>query len=97
MPDKFEQLHLMALNCFKHSYAHKRPDPDNCGACALTDLRQDSPNYAGWARVYVEAQRPIPVKWVDAFFKECFRQDNRAYTKALADSIRHFKVRFEER
>jgi len=65
------------------------PDPDNCQACAIRLGGEDGPNYAGWARIYVEAQRPIPKKWERAFALER-ASDNRAYAHALERSIKTF-------
>ena len=54
---------MARLNCegqcdmtreFQHYDGCKHNDPDNCSACALTDLRQDSPNYAAWPLAYME-------------------------------------------
>lgn len=56
--------------------------------------RSAGPNYAGWARVYVEARKPIPQKWKQAFEAER-KSDNKAYAAALEEVIAHFGVRFE--
>lgn len=69
-----------------HAYEHSGVDTDNCGFCALTHGDADGPNYAGWARLYIEAKRPIPAKWKDAFQRE-LDSDNRAYAEALKRSI----------
>lgn len=34
---------------FSHYAGCNGRDPDNCSACALTDTRQDAPNYSGLA------------------------------------------------
>jgi len=72
-----------------HSYTHRGVDADNCGYCALTHGGSDGPNYAGWARIYVEAQRPIPSKWRAAFMDE-LNSDNKAYAHALRRSMMTF-------
>lgn len=73
---------------------------DNCGACVLAGRRTgddhhpdvEGPNYAGWARVYVEATRQIPPQWARAFARE-LASDNQAYADALRRSIATFGVR----
>lgn len=72
-----------------HSYAHEGVDADNCSFCALTTGDEDGPNYAGWARLYIEAQRPMPSKWKAAFQRE-LDSNNRAYALALRRSIATF-------
>lgn len=76
----------------------------SCGACVLNGYqdRDDNehdyssgPNYAGWARIYVEAARAIPKKWHEAFKAELLRTDNPAYVEALKSDIATFGVRFE--
>ncbi len=63
-----------------------KPDPDNCEACAIRTGGREGPNVAGWARLFVEAQRPVPKKWREAFQRE-LDSDNRAYANALQRSI----------
>lgn len=75
--------HLLA----DHSYNHMKRDPDNCGACALNPCDGTSPNYAGWARVYVEAKKPIPADWL---IEELTENDNISYLEALAKSVNTF-------
>lgn len=73
---------------------------DNCGACALTgrkigdehEPRVEGPNYAGWARVLVEAGRDVPLMWARAFARE-LTSDNQAYADALRRSIATFGTR----
>jgi len=78
---------------------------EHCGACALKGFLSDSalsdgskpedgPNYAGWGRVYVEAQRPIPLIWFDAFHDNQVHSENTAYANALNRSLATFGVRF---
>lgn len=81
-----------ARQCFKHDYDHgETTDPNNCGGCAIRGLGTDDgkPNYAGWARCYVEAQMPIPASWRDDFNAE-LDSDNKAYAAALSRSIETF-------
>lgn len=57
----------------EHGAHADRLTRENCGACVLggygaTD--DDGPNYAGWARAYVQARRPVPSKWRNAFLAE---------------------------
>ncbi len=78
-----------ARSLFAHSYDHVEPDPNNCGGCALISGDEDGPNYAGWARVYVEAGRTIPREWTRAFQSER-NSSNAAYAAALRKSINTF-------
>lgn len=88
-------LRDIARRCiFADHYNHRRPDPENCGSCALVIGGPEGPNYAGWARVYVEAGVSIPAKWRKAFEAERARTDNPAYTKKLEEVIAHFGVTF---
>lgn len=106
-----QQRFNTAVRCFQHNHAHRDKSPDvrrNCGACALMgyeprggwgdgfSVKRDGPNYAGWARVYVEAVRAIPKKWEEAFRRE-LRSNNKAYARALWVSILLFGVRFGRR
>ncbi len=89
----FKQMHLMAVGAFRHYAGCPKNDPDNCGACALETGDIEGPNYAGWARAYVEAKRPIPSRWKDAFEAEQ-KSSNTAYAAALKTSIAQFGVKF---
>jgi hypothetical protein len=77
-----------------------------CGACVLRGYLSssamaddmtafDGPNYAGWARVYVEARKPIPSAWREAFESER-NSDNKLYAEALERSIKTFGVSYEQ-
>ena len=95
----------------RHDHNPSDRDPltrENCGACVLNGYRPRGgygdpemdapgagPNYAGWARIYVEAGRPIPAKWRRAF-EEQLHSDNSAYSRALERSIATFVVRFTD-
>jgi hypothetical protein len=72
-----------------HSYRHTGVDTDNCGFCALTHGGLDGPNYAGWARIYIEAGKAMPEKWRGAFERE-LASDNHHYAVALRRSIATF-------
>ena len=81
---------------FQHYDGCKHNDPDNCSACALTDLRQDSPNYAAWPLAYMENKRVIPAKWKEAFFLELERTDNLPYVNNIAKHVREYGCRFSD-
>lgn len=70
-------------------------DPDNCSACALTDEKQDSPNYAAWPLAYMENKRAIPVKWRQAF-KDELKSDNEAYVENIYLTIEKYGLRFTD-
>ena len=73
-------------NEFRHYDGCRHRDPDNCGACALTDTRQAVPNYAAWPLAYMENGRIIPAKWKAAFFAET-RGSNRAYAENVLRTL----------
>lgn len=70
---------------------------ENCGACALAGYGAHdddgtaplAPNYAGWARAYVQAGKRIPPEWVDGFRAELSSSNGR-YADALATDVRTF-------
>lgn len=70
----------------------------NCGACVLDGYRdrdddewpRDEPNYAGWARVYVELTRMIPVKFMPGF-ERAINEDS-PYGEALRRDILTYGV-----
>lgn len=65
--------------------------PEFCGACALVDYEPGvrAPNYAGWARVYVEAGLPIGERELR---EELARTGNDRYVNALRRSCKTFGV-----
>lgn len=83
-------------NEFIHYDGCKHRDPDNCSACALTDERQDAPNYAAWPLAYMENGRVIPAKWRAAFKAELARTDNPAYVNNVRATMQRFGVMFSD-
>lgn len=71
----------------------------NCGACVLNGYGDKKlaneerlplqPNYAGWARIYVCAGKPIPTEYRKAFISE-LDSENRSYAEALRRDIEEF-------
>lgn len=69
---------------------------ENCGACTLSGYhpkgeRRDFINYAGWARVYIQAGKFIPKNLRYAFLAE-LASENRAYADALKQDIRDYGI-----
>jgi hypothetical protein len=69
---------------------------ENCGACVLAGYtpkgeRRDYINYAGWARVYIQAGRFIPARLEYSFLAELANK-NRAYADALKQDIKDFGI-----
>jgi hypothetical protein len=85
---------LKMTNEFKH-YDGCKGDVDNCGACALTDTRQDAPNYAAWPLAYMENHRAIPAKWREAFKRE-MASDNELYAANIVATMQKHGVRFTD-
>jgi len=81
---------------FDHYPGCKHRDPDNCSGCALTDTRQDAPNYSAWPIVYMENGRAIPAKWRAALRRELARTDNKPYVDNLEMHIRDYGVTFTD-
>jgi hypothetical protein len=69
---------------------------ENCGACALAGYGASDeegplgPNYAGWARVYVQSGTRVPPEWHEAFLAELATPDSARYVTALSRDIRTF-------
>ena len=82
-------------NEFQHYPGCHNRDPDNCSACALTDQRQDVPNYSAWPLAYMENRRAIPIKWKPAFYEE-LKSDNNAYADNVRRTIERLGVRFSD-
>lgn len=83
-------------NEFSHYAGCNHSDPDNCSACALTDTRQDAPNYAAWPLAYMENKRAVPAKWRDAFKAELNRTDNAPYVTNVIMTMDKFGLRFTD-
>lgn len=77
---------------FAHYPGCKHNDTDNCSGCALTDTRQEAPNYAAWPLAYMENNRPIPFKWRDAFKAELARTDNPAYVENIKRTMKRYEL-----
>jgi hypothetical protein len=85
----------MATSEFQHYPGCGFRDPDNCSGCALTDLRQDAPNYSAWPLAYMENGRAIPAKWRQAFKCELV-SDNEAYAANVKATMDRLGVRFTD-
>lgn len=83
-------------NEFIHYYGCNRNDVANCQACALTDLRQDKPNYSAWPLAYMENHRAVPAKWREAFKAEMVREDNPHYAANVRHTVERLGVRFTD-
>jgi uncharacterized protein YbdZ (MbtH family) len=83
-------------NEFTHYNGCRHNDPDNCSACALTDTRQDAPNYSAWPLAYMENKRAIPAKWRAAFKAELCRTDNDAYVENIRRTMVRCGVSFTD-
>jgi len=100
-----KQLRLIALQLFRCDEHEQHDDyRDQCGACVLKGYLSDSakadgydesegPNYAGWARCYVQAERTVPFQWFGAFC-DSLTSNNTAYANALKRDIATWGVRF---
>jgi hypothetical protein len=112
------EIHRMAYQYLtRHDHApsdNSRLTRENCAACCLAgyqsgdeDVSVHGPNVSGWARLYVEAQRPIP-RWIKPGRGSARRAmwperaldslspdyDNQPYAAAFARSIVTFGIRF---
>lgn len=85
----------MATSEFRHYDGCKHHDIDNCQACALTDTRQDAPNYTAWPLAYMDNNRAIPAKWREAFKRE-LASENIAYALNLRIHMMRHGVRFDD-
>lgn len=91
----------IALQLFtRHDHNRHDSSPltrENCGACVLGGYHprgeaRDSINYAGWARVYIEALKPIPPNLFMAFLGE-LASDNRPYADSLRGDIKAYGIK----
>ncbi len=80
---------------FEHYSGCRLRDPDNCSGCALTDTRQERPNYAAWPLAYMENKRTIPAKWREAF-KDEMLSDNLAYGENVRLTMLRLGVHFSD-
>lgn len=80
---------------FKH-YEGCKGDVANCSACALTDIRQERPNYAAWPLAYMENNRTIPAKWRAAFVEEMTQTRNVPYADNIKATLARCGVRFDD-
>jgi hypothetical protein len=104
------QLRRIAPQMFRHDHPQQiYPKSDraltreNCQACCLEGYDSETesfrktrsgPNVSNWQRDYVQAGRPIPEIWRDAFYS--YREsDNERWKEALELDIATFGVRFE--
>ena len=91
---------LALFNRHNHNKGDTSPlTRENCGACTLSGYhpkgeRRDFINYAGWARVYIQAGKFIPKNLHYDFLAE-LASDNRAYADALTEDIRHYGINCE--
>lgn len=81
---------------FEHYPGCGNRDTDNCQACALTDTRQDVPNYAAWPLAYMENSRAIPAKWREAFKSEMVQTHNVPYAENIKRTMERCGVRFTD-
>lgn len=96
-----EQKRLIALQCLtRHDHSDWSKDTrESCGACVLNGYhpkgeRRDFINYAGWARIYIQASKYIPKNIRYAFLAE-LASDNRAYADALKQDILDYGINCE--
>lgn len=74
---------------------------ENCAACALTTIEtRDTddgllqPAYCSWERVYVQAGRPVPLRFVPALEAEL--NTGRGYADALARDLATWGIRYTD-
>ena len=101
-PEDAARLRATACRLFRCDYPHgsSQLERENCGACTLRGYRPrdaeykrtDGPNYAGWARDYVQAGYSIPRQWRKAFERET-ASSNLRYAQALARDVATWGVR----
>lgn len=98
-------LELIAKQLFKCDVHEQHNDyREHCGACvlrgylsesAIADGQSDAdgPNYAGWARCYVQAQKQVPLRWMRAFLGQ-LESDNDSYSACLKRDVATWRVIF---
>lgn len=101
--NEYRQKQLIAFQCFTrhdHNKSDNTPEvKENCGACCLNGYhpkgeRRDFINYAGWARLYIQASKFIPVNLRYAFLAE-LASSNRSYAEALKQDIKDYGINVE--
>jgi len=88
------EVALQCLNRHDHKNNASIEEKENCGACALAGYGgtpQNRVNYAGWARIYIQAGKAITPKLYYAFLAE-LASSNRGYADALKEDIRQFGI-----
>ena len=99
--EKAIALRMFAEPCYG---VGDRMHAGNCQHCALRGVGKQGtadgkglePNYAGWARIYVQAGKTIPKRFQEAFEKvRSYQVDNDAYSEALEEDIAKYGVLFE--
>lgn len=88
-------IRLLTEHCHPRRYID-RLTHENCGACILNGYhpkgeKNTDINYAGWARIYIQAGKFIPVNLFMSFLGE-LASDNRAYADSLRDDIKHYGI-----
>lgn len=100
---KHEQQRLTAIQCLtRHDHDRNDNSPltrENCGACILNGYhpkgqKRNFINYAGWARIYIEAGKYIPKNLHYHFLAE-LASDNQAYAEALKQDIKDYGINCE--
>lgn len=92
--EQFHNIQRQAQRQFNSLTIGTRPN-----ACCLNGYhpkgeRRDFINYAGWARLYIQAGKYIP-KAVRYDFLAELASDNRSYADALAQDIKDFGINCE--
>ena len=99
-PEKHEMNKKIALQCLNrhdHNKSDNSPETkESCGACCLNGYhpkgeRRDFINYAGWARLYIQAGKFIPNNLKFAFLAE-LASTNRSYADALREDIKEYGI-----
>ena len=101
--NQYHQKQLIARQCLTR-HDHNMRDKsqlvrENCGACCLNGYhpkgeRRDFINYAGWARLYIQASKFIPNNLRYAFLAE-LASSNRSYAEALKQDIKDYGINVE--
>ena len=102
--EEFHKIQYQARRQFSdhwHTAGAKlnQDERESCGACCLNGYhprgeRRDFINYAGWARLYIQAGKFIPQNVRFDFLAE-LASDNRPYAEALKQDIKDFGINVE--